>query len=255
MKIQPYYGAGPDREPIEAGALVVRIDPEERERVLALTGRTKTLREVSDEVSFTAARRLAGELKAMANEIQDSKRAAKRPFESILGAIDELAREVWAHGKSEQERLLGCLNGYVAKLEAAQKAEEDKRIAGLRAAKELAEAKIRKAEQEHNVSKAAQAQVEKELAEELAMGFAAAPPKALVPDGRVDHKYTFKLVDLPKLIANGNLHLLRWEVDHLACKDAIRSQLEKNPDKLPVLPGIEITREIAVSVKARARTQ
>jgi hypothetical protein len=253
MEIQPFYGDG--KSPIYAPHIVVRVDPKDRERVLALAKRTAAIREVNDEASFSSARQLAGELKAMQNEIQDSKRAAKRPFEAILTAIDELAKDVWAHGKSEQERLLARLNSYVARLEAAQKAEEEKRIAQLRAQRDQAERKRREALGEQDLAKAAQAQVEKELAEELALCFANQPAKALVPEGRVNHKYSFKLTDLPKLIAAGNLHLLRWEIDHLACMDAIRTQLEDNPDKMPVLPGIEITREISVSVKARARSQ
>jgi hypothetical protein len=255
MDIQPYLGDGENAEPIHARSLVVRVDPKDRERVLALVRRTGMVREVNDEASFAVARQLAGELKALANEIQDSKRAAKRPFEAVLAAIEELAKDVWAHGKSEQERLLARLNGYVAQLEAARKAEEQKRIASLRAQKEEAERKIREAQTEQDLAKAAQAKVERELAEELALTFASQPAKSLVPEGRVDHKYSFKLANLPELIAAGGLKLLRWEIDHLACMDAVRAQLERDPDKMPVLPGIQITREISVSVKARARTQ
>jgi hypothetical protein len=250
MELHPFIGD----EMIAASSIRVRVEREDQERVTALLARTKVIREVTDQISFDAARRLAGELKAMDRDIQASKRAAKTPFEAILAAIEQLAKDIWAEGKSEQDRLLGALNGYVARLEAARKAEEEKRLAAEQARKEEADRRIAQAQLERDAAKAAQLQAEKEISESMDRMFAE-PPKALVPGGRVDHKYTFKLVDLPQLINNHRLELLRWELNHSACMNAVRLQLERNPDKTPILPGIEITREISVSVKAQGRIE
>src|SRR5215469_13643579 len=236
MEITPYYGDGDDALVIRPDRLVIEISPEERERVLALVGRAKVLREVTDEISFQAARRVAGELKGMEKEIYESKRAAKRPWEAILATIEQLATDVWAQGKAQQERLLGSLNGYVAQLDEAKRA--------------LAQAKTTE-----ELAKAQQLQFEQELAADLDKSLAPPPPPGLVPGGRVAHPYKFKLVDLPAVINNHRLELLRWELNIPACNDAVRLQLERNPDRKPVLPGIEITQEISVSVKAQTRSK
>jgi len=255
MEITPYYGDGDDALVIRPDRLVIEISPEERERVLALVGRAKVLREVTDEISFQAARRVAGELKGMEKEIYESKRAAKRPWEAILATIEQLATDVWAQGKAQQERLLGSLNGYVAQLEAAKKAQEEKKAAEQRAKEEEAKRAMAQAKTTEELAKAQQLQFEQELAADLDKSLAPPPPPGLVPGGRVAHPYKFKLVDLPAVINNHRLELLRWELNIPACNDAVRLQLERNPDRKPVLPGIEITQEISVSVKAQTRSK
>jgi hypothetical protein len=43
---------------------------------------------------------------------------------------------------------------------------------------------------------------------------------------------------------------LRVELDILACNDAVKAQLSIDPHTPPSLPGIEVTRETQVHVKA-----
>jgi multidrug efflux pump subunit AcrA (membrane-fusion protein) len=71
---------------------------------------------------------------------------------------------------------------------------------------------------------------------------------------RVTHPWHFELVDPEATIRAGGKRLLRIEVDHLACQDAVKAQLEIAPDKEPTLPGIKVTRETKVSIRATAQT-
>jgi hypothetical protein len=221
---------------------------------------------------------MAGRLKALINEIEQGRKSTNRPFNAVLDAIAETASEVGDPVKNEHKRILDLLNGYVAKLEEARRAEEkakrqeaariqaehDRKIREAREAQARAELEARQAQDEAARQKAradaqaqmllaAQQQLAKEVAAEVAEELNRAPEKALVSGGRVDHKYAFRLTDVAATIRAGALRLLRWEVDHLACQDACRAQLDIDPNREPTLPGIEVTRSINVSVKARSR--
>lgn len=273
MDIVPYYG----EQQLTTSALLVRVNPDDRERVNALCKRTSQLNEVIEQEDFVMARRFAAELKAMSNEINDSKRSAKRPFEAVLGAIESLAKEVNAPVAKEQQRILEQLNAYVEHLEELKRESDRKRAQEAQAQKEAYERKIQEIEyakaKAEALAKAANTAVEVERAKteavqrELALAQAQLdrqldmeiaqmnqePPKGLVDGGRVDHRYKFKLVNAEQTVKAGCIRLLRIELNVLACQDSCRAQLDISPDKEPQLPGIQITKHTSVSVKAASR--
>jgi hypothetical protein len=274
MELAPYYG----EQPLTVSNIVVRVSGADRKRVNEVVMRSKQeIVAVKDDDAFMQARRVAGELKATEKEIQDSKRAAKRPFEAIINALDELAKEVASPVVVEQHRVLDLIAGYVRQLEQKQKeelarqqalrdAEEQAHQAKLREmqlAREAAERRAREAEDELARAKAkaeadaqrqklADAQQMRDLELEVrAMNME--PVKGLVPGGRVSHPFKFKLLDAEKAVAAGLVRLLRIELNIPNCQDAVKSQLERNPDAQPVLPGIEISQEISVAIKPSSR--
>jgi hypothetical protein len=273
MDIVPYYG----EQQLTASALLVRVNPDDRERINALCKRTSQLNEVIEQEDFVMARRFAAELKAMSNEIADSKRSAKRPFEAVLGAIESLAKEVNAPVAKEQQRILEQLNAYVEHLEElkreserrraeeakAQKAAYERKIQEIEYAKAKAEALAKAANTAVEAERAkteaayrdlalAQAQLDRQLDMEIAQ-MSQEPPKGLVDGGRVDHRYKFKLLNAEQTVKAGCIRLLRVELNILNCQDSCRAQLEINPDKEPELPGIQVTKHTSVSVKAASR--
>jgi multidrug efflux pump subunit AcrA (membrane-fusion protein) len=256
MEIVPLYG----ERPLALTDISVAINRADRERAEALVARTSAIKAIDSEETYNSARKAAGELKGLINEIQDSAKGAKRPFTGVTNAINDLAKEVGLPVVNEHERILELLNAYVARLEMAKKEAER-----LRRQEQLAyEAKIRAAQeaerQAKNEAAAAQARLD-QLAQEMALEASAiakdqeAPRRGLVPGGRVDHPWRFTLKDVLTVIQAGNLHLLRWELNILSCQDMVRAQLERNPDGIPDLPGIECVRETSVSVRPTARTR
>ena len=274
MDIVPYYG----NQPLSVQNVIVRVNAADQERADALVLRTSAIVEVKDSKSFGEAKAAAGQLKALLNEIESGKKACKQPFSAINEAINQQALQVGNPVEIEHKRVLGLLNKYVAKLE-AEEAEEKRRAAEaarlaqeehdrqIRAAQEAqakAEAEARAATDEAARQKAradanaqllvaAQAQLAKEMDLEIATIGVDKPKRSLVPGGRVDHPYEFKLRNLRETINAGCINLLRWELDIRSCQDSVRAQLEIDPNCTPRLPGIEITRKINVSVKASAR--
>lgn len=214
-------------------------------------------------------------MKALLDEIEDARKACQRPQIALRNAIDELARDVAAPLQDEQKRVLGLLNGYVARLEAEEKAEARRREEALRAQvaaqqrklKEAEEAKARaeaearqakdeteairlKAEAQRRQEAAEDAQLAQEMALEAAKIGNQNPPKGKVPGGRVDHVYDFELTNIEAVVKAGGWRLVTWKLDKLACKDSVRAQLQIAPDAEPRLPGIRITKRINVSVRA-----
>jgi hypothetical protein len=247
MEIVPVVG----EEPITSSNVEIRVNALDRQRVQALVERTKIVTKVNDQETFTEARRVASELKGMLDEIETSRKQSKTPFTAVGRAIDDLAKDIAQPVQSAQNRILGLLSGYVAKLEAARKEEQRREAEARRIAQEEADRKVREA-------KSAQEKQVAELARELAadveeLGKDSEPPRGLVPDGRVSHGYDFELADVNMVVRAGSWRLLRWELDILACRDSVRAQLELAPDREPELPGIKITKRINVSVKAAAR--
>lgn len=273
MEIVPLVGT----QPITADTVSVNVNPDDRARAKALVLRTSVITAVSDQDSFLVAKRAAGQLKAMVNEIVDSKKAAKRPFAAVERAIDDLAGEVGKPVADEHSRVLDLLNGYVARLEAAAKEEQRKKDEALakqiaaqqeqlrqaqaaqlkaeeeaRGAKDEVERINAQAEAKRRAEVAEAAKLSSEMAGEIAK-IGEKPKRSFVPGGRVDHPYEFKLVDLQACLKAGGWRLLRWELDKRSCQDSCRAQLELNPDAQPVLPGIEITQTVNVSVRASAK--
>ncbi len=275
MEITPYYG----EQPLSVQQVVVRVNPADQERADTLVALVRSkIVTVEDTKSFNAAKAAAGQLKALLNEIESGKKACKQPFSAIAEAINQQALQVGNPVEIEHRRILGLLNGYVARLEAAQKEQERKHAETIRLQQEEHDRKIReaqeaqaKAEAEARAAQgiaqrekaradanaqmliAAQEQLAKEMALEVAEIGSDKPKRSLVPGGRVDHPYEFKLKNLRDTINAGCINLLRWELDIRACQDSVRAQLEIDPNTEPSLPGIEVTRTINVSVKASAR--
>jgi hypothetical protein len=274
MEIVPYYG----QDSLAVSEVIVRVNPGDRARAIALVERTGQITGVENEQSFLEAKRAAGELKSLLNEIEAAKKSAKLPFAAISEAINSQATDVGTPVQVEQRRVLDLLNRYVARLEAAREtaerarreeqrrieAEAQKRIMEAEAARRKAEEQARAAEDEAarqraltdaavHEARVAQEELARELAMEASMVGSENERRGLVPGGRVDHHYKFKLVNLRECINAGCINLLRWELDIRACQSSVRSQVDIDPNRDPTLPGIEITRELNVSVKAAAR--
>jgi hypothetical protein len=276
MEIQPYVGS----EELTASDVVIKVNPADRRRVADLITRTKQVELVDDNNSFSTAKRLAGEAKAMLNEIEASKKAAKQPFRDMAAAIDQLVVEVGHPLVQEHTRMLSMLNSYVSELERKAKEEEKRRAEAQRlkdaetqrqlqeAAQKVAQAelKARQAKDEADRLRAqkdvqarqlalAQTLLDQQMDAEIAGIGNHQPKPALVPGGRVDHPWKFELVDVLTTIQSGRLRLLKWTLDVRACQDAVREQLEDHPNDPPILPGIRCWQEISVSVKASTRIE
>jgi hypothetical protein len=275
MMLVPYVGNTPINA---ASAVTVVTDPADQQRVNALVARCSVFGLVDDEQSLCVARRLGGEVRALENEIANEKRLAKAPFRAIENAIEERAKEIAGPLLAEKWRLADLLAAHVARLEAAEKAEQQRREAALQAqvaqqqkqiqeaqdARKKAETELRTATDEaaavaarEAVLKAklaaAQAQLSQELAEEASKIGAGQPVRGKIPGGRVNHPYDFRVTSVRDALKAGFLRLFRWELDKRACADEVRAQLETMPETEPRIPGIEITRTIKISLKPAAR--
>jgi hypothetical protein len=276
MQITPLFG----EEPITASNVTISVNGSDRARAIAAVERCRTTTSIYDADSFTHATRLAGELKAMLDEIELSRKSAKTPFTAIGRAIDGAAAGVATPVENEHKRVLGLLNGYVAKLEAERKEEERRQNAARMLAQAQADRKVREAEEAQAKAQkelqAAQDEIERarlkivaqqrenmllqeQLARELQadvdeLGKPEEAPRGLVPGGRVDHLYEFELVDVAACVKAGCWRLVKWTLDIMACRDSVKSQVEMlPPDQEPTLPGIKITKKLNVSVKAASR--
>lgn len=271
MELTPFY----NDEPLTTTVVQIRINPEDRKRSRALLAGTADIVVVNDESSFTLAKHALGQLKNMLNEIEQAKKSIKTPFDSVISAIGETAREIWEPVMLEHRRIQELLNTHVAALEAKRKEEErqhreemrriqqehDRKIREAREAQEKAERDAREAldevarqkaqnEARQQLLLAAQEQLAKEIAVEVSNEFENTK-RGLVSGGRVDHNWEFELLDIKEVARQNAFRLVRWEVDHRACQDACKAQLEIDPDGEPTLPGIKVTRKINVSVRAR----
>lgn len=272
MEIVPHIG----ETPVNASTVTITVNPDDRRRSQELVLRTLDILSVTDQDSFLAAKRAAGQLKAMVEEIEESRKAANRPFRAVETAVNDLAKEVAGPVLSEQKRVLGLLNGWVQKLEAQAREEQRKKDEALKIQIEAEQAKVRaaqeaqykaeeaarkavdetervkaQAEAERRQMAAELAQLSAEMAGEIAR-IGEQPKPTLVPGGRVTHDWNFKLVNPVFTVKEGYHRLLRIELDKLACKDACKNQIEINPDVVPTLPGIEVTPITSVSVRASA---
>jgi len=250
MQILPYVG----ETIVSSGTVRIEVNPQDRDRADDLILSTSTISIVKDERTFKSARDAMGQLKSMLNEIIAGEKSAKQPFSAIVTRIGQLAKDVGLQVKAEHDRIQALTSRYVAALEAA----EAKRREEARKAQAEAETQIRQAQRAAELAKSekekartqlqlAQAQVKHET---LVADNQAREAQTLVPGGRVTHPWRFQLIDPEAVVKAGAKRLLRFELDLLACQDSVRAQLEIAPDKMPELPGIRITRETKVSVKA-----
>jgi hypothetical protein len=276
MELVPYVG----ENQLTASSVIVRVSPADRKRVTSLIARMKTVQAVVGDTTFHEAKRLAGESKAMLDEIETARKASKAPFRAIGTALDELAGEVGDPLADEHQRILMSLNAYVAELERKAKEAERKKAEALRIQNEANERKLKEAadklakaqlearqakdeaerlRKEKEAAQRLQALAEARLEQEMDAAIAAIgsdkPKPALVSGGRVDHPWKFELKNILEVVAARRFSLLRWSLDVRACQDAVKEQLEKDPNCTPVLPGIRCWQEISVSVKASARTE
>jgi hypothetical protein len=245
MQLVPYI----DGKTLATNKIVVQVNPEDQDRADEIVLQSSTITVVKDERTYSVAREAAAKLKNMLNEISASEKAAKQPFTAVANKIAGLAKDVGGSVKTEHERILKLCSVYVAKLEA----EEAERKARLHKAQAEAERKIIEARKAAVVSleadKAqlaiARAEVERQQIKAEQQEIA---QKTKLVGGRITHPWRFELVDPYVTLGQGGYRLLRIEVDVLACQDNVRAQLEVNPDKEPVLPGIKVTRETKVFI-------
>jgi hypothetical protein len=237
---------------IAASQLNISVDPRDLERARVLVDQTsKEVQAVNSEQTFAAAREAAGRLKSMLDEIKLSHKRVKGPFTKVGKEIDSLAKDVSEPIKAEQDRILGLLGTYVNQLELARKQKElmdaqERRVRWEESIRNMRDAKT-KEERE-------QAQLAFDLAADVeALGNDELSPRGLVPGGRVNHIPDFELLDVGAVFEGGYAGLLRCELDILACRDAVKRQLEANPDLEPSLPGIRIIKRTNVSVHAPNR--
>ena len=252
MQIIPYVGD----TIVSSDTVSIQVNPRDRERADDLVLSTSTIVVVKDERSFKIARDAMGQLKSMFQEITAGEKGAKTPFTAIVNKIGTLARDVGDPVKAEYDRIQALTNRYVAHLEAL----EAKRREEARRAEAEAQAKIREAQKQAALAQSEKEQTRARLAAanaQLALAEAQAKreaqerePKSLAPGGRVTHPWRFELLDPEATVIAGGKRLLRFELDILACQDAVKVQLETNPDQPPTLPGIRVSRETKIFVKA-----
>lgn len=245
MELVPFYG----ENQLTASQITVRIRTSDRQHAKAVVARTAAeIKEVIDEETYTRARRAAAELKNLSKEIYQAKRAAKSPFEAVAASIEDLAKEVIGPVDAELDRVINVMTGYVRNLEAKQKA-----------AQKALQQRLDEEERQHQErlklledAKRQQAELERSLELEV-RAMTTEPMPGVVPGGRVTHPWKFKLINAAETVKAGGIRLLRIELDVLACQDSVRSQLEIAPDKEPTLPGIEVTQDISITIKAASR--
>lgn len=263
---------------MRSDAFTIQVNESDLGRVTRLVDQCTAITTINDQASLDTATALAGRVKALINEVMDSRKAAKRPFAAVEQAIDNRADQIASGLQSQDKRIRGLMASYVAQVEAQQKAERERREAQLRAEKERlekiaaearaaqlkAEAEARAAKDEAERVRAElrakrleearlDAELDQVLASEVANLNNRKPTPGLVRGGRVNHPWNFKLVDPQEAVRKGFGRCLRFEPDILACRDVVRAQLEREgPDAMPRIPGFEISRETSVSVRASA---
>jgi len=251
MQLVPYY----NEAPLEPERVLVQVNPEDLKRCHKLIERSKQAvpPTISNQQQFDLATRMAAQLKSLLNEIAVAKKLAKSPFNVVLEQINSAASGLTDLVETEHKNVLAVLSAYVAQLEAAKKEEERKRQEQLQLEQEEYARKIAEAKRLDDEQEMTRQQLEMELALEVA-DLELDPKRALVPGGRVDHRWKFALSDLRALIASGHINLLRCELDYYACLDEVRAQLTHNPNAEPVIAGVTITKEVSVSVRPNEPT-
>jgi hypothetical protein len=271
MELSPYYG----EQALAVADITVRIRSTDRERINELVAKSQAENKaVTDEQSFNRAKRSVSNLKATEQEIYKAKRAAKTPFEVVLEKIEGLAKDLSKPVIDEQARIIELMKKRVIELE-AQRAAEAKKLREKQEAEERAhrmkvrELELQRAEAERKAREAEDALARKLAQEEAARKLEAVnnaetmrllelevasmlqePVHGIVRGGRVAHPWTFKLLNAEQTVRAGSIRLLRIELDVRACNDAVRAQLEIAPDHVPTLPGIEVTQDLSISIKA-----
>src|SRR5258705_9307411 len=102
MEIIPFIGDAK----VATDAFRIEVDPSDKERVNALLARAIEVVLVNNNDTFAIGKRVAGQLKAMLQEISDSKKAAKRPFGAVETGIEGLAVQFSRPDETENKRVL-----------------------------------------------------------------------------------------------------------------------------------------------------
>jgi signal transduction histidine kinase len=254
MQLTPYLGD----TPIESDKFRCEPDPRAIQRITGLISRTWEITQVGTEAEAQLATRVAGEIRDMEEEINLAKRQTKNPIRAIENGIEAVAKELLGPVLEEKRRIGNLLSLWVQKKEAELAEERQKAREALRAAEEAqrkAEQAQRQAEDESARLKAEQAMIEAQIiagmqAQQLAESM---EQKAKLPGTKVSHPYHFRLVNLKAVVAAGlEGIILRVELDVLACNDMVRTQLAQGKAE-PEIPGVEITQETVVHVRAMRR--
>lgn len=274
MELQPYYG----EQVLAVTNISVRVRAGDRKRIMELVAKSQAENlVVNSETTFDNATRHGRHLKAAEKEIHEAKRAAKKPFEAVLDKLEEQARTIAAPVVEEQARVIELMKVWVAKLEAEREEQQKKireqkeaeerahqaQIREMMAKQQEAERRARAAEDEAARLKAAQEAAQRQAAIEeaerlrsLELEVAAMtqePVRGIVPGGSVSHPWKYRLINAEATVKAGAIRLLRIELDKRACDDAVRAQLDIAPDHEPSLPGIEVTRDFTIHIKAGSK--
>lgn len=253
MQLTPYLGD----TPIETDKFRCEADPQATKRIASLVSRSWQITAITQEADAQLATRVAGEIRQMEEEINLAKRSTKGPIRAIEAGIEAVAKELLDPVLEEKKRISNLLASWVKQKEAALAEERRKAQEALQKAEDArrkAEQEARKAKDEVERFKAEQAMMEAKIiagmqAQQLAH---TEELKATLPGTKVSHPYHFKLYDLKAVVNAGLQNILRVELDVLACNDIVRGQLAQGKFE-PEIPGVEITQETVVHVRAAKR--
>lgn len=249
MQLQPLY----NNLPFDLTALKVKPVAHDKERIQAAVERAGVIQGVTDETSFTAAKRMLSELKGIQAELDAAKKLTKMPGQQFLNAVEQLAKELGAGLATERERIESMANGYVAKLEAAERAREAERRRKAEEERKQIEEQIRAAKAAKDAQALEEAQLAAELAADIEKLGARRNTETKIAGGRVEHRFLFRLIDIKALVGAGLWQCVRFELDHLGCNDVVKAQIEKGIE--PFLPGVEITQTTKVHMRASSRIE
>lgn len=248
MQLIPLYQ---DR-PFDLSTLKVRPLAKDKERILEVVERATGVSSVTDKDTFTAAKRMVAELKGIQQELDLAKKLTKTPAQQFLNAVEGLAKELGEALIVQRTRIERMLNAFVERLEAEEAARAAER-------KKKADEEAKRLEEQMKAARAAndaQAMEEAQIAAEMAADIAQMGlrnKEVKVAGGRIEHRRSFRLVDVKQVVGAGLWQCVRFELDHLGCNDVVRAQLEKGIE--PFIPGVEITLDTKVHMKASSRIE
>lgn len=253
MQLTPYLGD----TPIETDKFHCEADPKATKRIAGLLHRTWEITHVRDEAEAQVATRMAGEIREMEEEINLAKRQTKGPIRAIENGIEAVAKELLGPVLEEKRRIGNLLAEWVKQREAAMREAYRKGQEALRKAEEArrrAEEETKKAKSEIERMKAEQVAMEAKIiegmqAQQLEL---AKEGKATLPGTKVSHPLHFRLLSLKTVVDAGLESILRIELDILACNDIVRGQMAQGKFE-PEIPGVEITQDTVVHVRAMRR--
>ena len=235
----------------------VRPDPKATNRVWQLQERSLKITQVTNATEAQLATRMAGEIREMEEEITFAKKQTKGPIRAIENGIEAVAKELLMPVLEEKRRIGKLLAEWVQKIEAELALERQKAQEALRTAEEARRKAEEEAERAKNEAERLQAEMrviaatmKSDLQADLAAKAEEEKPK--IAGGQIKRPHKFRLINPKEVFANGFMHVLRIELDILACQDEVRAQQARSILP-PHIPGVEITQETVVHVRASRR--